>query len=99
VDGRGAYKLKLTLKSGEVRHLWIDAQTFLDVKIDGAPRRMDGKSRTVVTYFRNYKPVDGLLIAHELETAVEGMPGAQRIFIEKVALNPVLELSRFVKPL
>jgi hypothetical protein len=99
VEGRSAYKLKLTLKNGDVRHLWLDAQTFLDVKIDSAPRRMDGKLRTVVTYFRNYKPVDGLLIAHELDTAVEGMPGAQRIFIEKVALNPALDPSRFAKPL
>jgi hypothetical protein len=99
VEGRSAYKLKLTLKNGDVRHLWLDAQTFLDVKIDSAPRRMDGKLRTVVTYFRNYKPVDGLLIAHELDTAVEGMPGAQRIFIEKVALNPTLDPSRFAKPL
>jgi hypothetical protein len=99
VDGRGAYKLKLILKNGDVRHLWIDAQTFLDVKIDSTPRRMDGKSRTVVTYFRNYKPVDGLLIAHELDTAVEGIPGAQRILIEKVALNPALDASRFTKPM
>jgi hypothetical protein len=99
VEGRGAYKLKLALKGGDVRHLWIDAQTFLDVKIDSVPRRMDGKLRTVVTYFRNYKSVDGLQIAHELDTAVEGMPGAQRILIERVALNPALDPSRFTKPI
>ncbi len=101
VDGRNTYKLKLALKNGEVRHVWIDAQTFLDVKMDGAPRRLDGKLHTVVTYFRNYKPVDGLLIAHELDTAVEGMPGAgtQRILIDKVALNPVLDPARFTKPM
>lgn len=98
VDGRGAYKLKLTLKNGDVRHLWIDAQTFLDVKIDGAPRRMDGKLRNVATYFRDYKLVEGLQIAHRLETAVEGQQGAQRIFIEKVALNPTLPDARFAKP-
>jgi outer membrane lipoprotein-sorting protein len=97
VDGRGAYKLKLALKNGDVRHLWVDAQTFLDMKIDGAPRRMDGKFRNVVTYFRDYKPVNGLLIAHRLETTVEGEPGTQRIFIEKVLLNPMLGDSRFAK--
>src|SRR5437762_8120689 len=26
VDGHNAYKLKLTMKSGEVQHIWIDAQ-------------------------------------------------------------------------
>lgn len=99
VDGRGAYKLALTLKNGELRHLWIDAQSFLDVKIDSAPRRLDGKSRTVATYFREYKPVNGLLIAHRLETMVEGQAGTQRILIEKVALNPSLDASRFAKPM
>lgn len=99
VDGRNAYKLKLVLKSGDVRHLWIDAQTFLDVKIDGVPRRVDGKLRSVVTYFRDYKPVGGVLIAHQLETGVEGIPGVQRILIEKLALNPALAPSNFAKPM
>jgi hypothetical protein len=101
VEGRGAYKLKLTLKSGDVRHLWIDAKSFLDVKIDGAPRHFDGKMRTVVTYFRNYKTVDGLVIAHEMDTAIEGLPaaGTQRILVEKVALNPTLDPTRFAKPM
>ncbi|MEI8169062.1 MAG: outer membrane lipoprotein-sorting protein [Rhodoferax sp.] len=98
VDGRSAYKLKLVLKNGDERHLWIDAQTFLDVKIDSVPRRMDGKLRTVVTYFRDYKPVEGLLVAHRLETGVEGLAGTQNIFIEKVALNPMLGESHFSKP-
>ncbi|CAN5817719.1 hypothetical protein BH11PSE8_BH11PSE8_39870 [soil metagenome] len=98
IEGRGAYRLKLTLKNGEVRHLWIDAQNFLDVKIEGAPHRVDGKWHPVYTYFRDYKPVGGLQIAHQLDTAVEGVPGSQRIFIEKVALNPVLDASRFARP-
>ena len=98
VEGRRAYKLRLTLKNGDVRHLWIDAQTFLDLKFEGAPRRVDGKSRPVVTYYRDYKTVNGLLIAHQLDTAVEGLPGTERIFIEKVALNPSLDQGRFSKP-
>ena len=98
IEGRGAYRLKLTLKNGDVRHLWVDAQTFLDVKIEGAPRRWDGKVRTVSTWFRDYKPVDGLLIAHRLETRIEGVPGSESIYIEKVALNPAFDGSRFARP-
>ena len=98
LEGRGAYRLKLTLKNGEVRHLWIDAQSFLDVKIEGAPRRWDGKMRTAVTYFRDYKSVDGLQIAHRLETRLEGVPGSESIYIDKVALNPVLSEERFARP-
>jgi len=98
VDGRSAYKLKLVLKNGDERHLWIDAQTLLDVKIDSGTRRLDGKLRSATTYIRDYKPVEGLLVAHRLETGVEGLAGTQNIFIEKVALNPMLGESHFSKP-
>ena len=43
VEGHEAYKLKLTTKIGQVRNLWVDAETFLEVKIEGTPRRMNGK--------------------------------------------------------
>lgn len=98
VDGHPAYKLQLTLKGGEIRHLWIDAKTSLDLKIDSKPRLWDGKLRQVSTYFRDYKPVQGLLIAHRLETVVEGVPGSESIYVEKVALNPTLTDQRFARP-
>ena len=53
VGGHDAYKLKLTLKNGDVQHIWIDAQSFLDVKIEGMPRRMDNKMRNVWIYQRD----------------------------------------------
>src|SRR6516164_2871702 len=40
VNGRDNYRLKLTLKSGYSFHVWIDAQTFLESKIEGTPRRL-----------------------------------------------------------
>jgi len=63
VDGHNAYKLKLTLKNGNVQHIWIDAQSFLDVKVDGAPRRMDGKMRSVWISQRDFRSVQGLMVA------------------------------------
>ena len=73
VEGRDAHKLKLTLKDGQVRHVWIDAQTFLEVKMDGSPRRLDGKDHAVETYFRDYRSVDGLMVPYVGETRVEGV--------------------------
>jgi len=98
VDGRNAYKLQLTLKNGEVRQLWVDAQTFLDVRYDGPPRQYDGKLHTVSTYFHDYKPVNGVMLPYLLETAVEGAGSTQRIVIEKIALNPPLDEARFSRP-
>ena len=98
VEGHNAYKLKLTLKNGEVQHVWIDTQTFLDVKIEGSPRRMDGRMRTVWVVQRDFRSVQGLMIPFVLETTVDGYPNKHKMVIEKVALNPALDDSLFAKP-
>src|ERR1700687_4572464 len=98
VEGHDAYNLKLTLKSGLVQHIWVDAQTFLEVKIEGTPRRLDGKYHPVATYFRDFRPVNGLMIPYVNETAVDGVKKTEKILVEKVVVNPNLEEARFSKP-
>jgi outer membrane lipoprotein-sorting protein len=98
VEGHDAYKLKLTMKSGKVQHIWIDTQSFLDVKVDGMPRRMDGRMHSVWIYQRDFRSVQGLMMPFVLETAVDGFPGTHKMLIEKVAVNPKLDDSRFAKP-
>ena len=98
IDGHDAYKLKLTLKNKHVVHEWIDAQSFLEVKIDGTPRRLDGKEHAVEVFMRDYRPVNGLQIPHLLETTVQGVDRTEKILIEKVVVNPRLDESRFAKP-
>ncbi len=97
VDGRDAYKLKLTTGK-DVRRVWVDKETFLDVKVDGA-RRFDGKRRQVWTYLRDYKPVNGLMVPHSMETTIEGVPGSEKIVIDRVVVNPDLDDDRFKKPI
>src|SRR5512139_354505 len=98
VDGHDAYKLKLTLKGGAERNVWIDAKTFLEVKIDGDPRKMDGKLRKVAIFYRDFKSENGLIVPHVLETVVEGVRQSHKMTIEKVAVNAPLEDSLFARP-
>jgi hypothetical protein len=98
VEGHDAYKLKLTLKDGQVRHLWVDAQNFLDLKIDGTQRRLDGKYHPVSTYFHDYRRVNGLMIPHLLETAVDSVKQTEKIQVESVVVNPKFEDTLFTKP-
>jgi outer membrane lipoprotein-sorting protein len=98
VENHDAYKLKITMKGGQVQHIWVDAGTFLEVKVEGTPRRMDGKMRPVSIYLRDYKDVNGLKIPYVIETAVQGNKDTHKIFIEKVAVNPKLEDSLFAMP-
>ncbi|MDB4966286.1 MAG: putative signal peptide protein [Myxococcales bacterium] len=96
IDGRDAYNIKVTLSDGQVRHVWVDTHSYLEVKVDGS-RQLDGKLRPMWTYYREYKKVDGLLVPHVLETVVEGVAGSEKIVIDRVAINPQLADARFAK--
>jgi outer membrane lipoprotein-sorting protein len=98
VEGHDAYKLKLTLKDGLERHVWVDAETFLEVKVEGIPRRLDGKMHPVEVYYRDYKSVSGLMVPYVLETMVQGVQQSHKMTIESVVLNPKLDDSLFTEP-
>jgi outer membrane lipoprotein-sorting protein len=98
VEGNGAYKLKLTLKDGTVQHVWIDQKSFLDVRVEGTPQRMDGKMRTVWVTQRDFRSVQGLMVPFVLETAVDGYRDTHKMILEKVTLNPALDDASFTKP-
>jgi len=113
VGDRDTYRLKLTMKDSHSIHVWIDAKTFLETKIEGAPRRLDGLEHPVEIYFSDYRAVDGLQIPFVLETKVlplavpakGGHPTAaaasfptEKIVIDKVDVNPKLDAALFAKP-
>ncbi|HEY3705848.1 MAG TPA: hypothetical protein VGL22_12340 [Terracidiphilus sp.] len=110
VEGRDTYKLKLTARDNHVTHVWIDAQTYLEAKIDGQPRRMDGKEHEVEIYFRDYRDVNGLKLPFLMETHVLPLApekgqkrsaasySAEKIFIERAVVNPTLNDKEFEKP-
>jgi outer membrane lipoprotein-sorting protein len=98
VEGRDAYKLKVTTSNGDARRVWVDAQSFLEVKMDGTPHRMDGKYRNVNIYLRDYRTVQGVTLPYLIETEVEGYRPTHKMIIESVVVNPKLDDSLFAKP-
>src|SRR5260370_5995420 len=98
VEGHPAYKLKLTLHNGEKRNLWIDAGTFLELKMEGEPRKVDGQLHNVAVYFRDYKPEHALTTPRLQQTAVEGVKQTYKMTISRVAVNEPMDDSLFQKP-
>jgi len=97
VDGSDAYKLKLTLKSGDTLNIYLDADSYLEVRIDGKMkvRGTDIESETTVG---DYKEVGGMMIAHAMESAQKGSPQKQKMTIQKIELNAPVEDARFKMP-
>jgi phage-related tail fiber protein len=98
VEGHNAYKLLLTLKDGTQRNLWVDATSYLELKMDGDPRKLDGRAHKVAIYFRDYRAEGGLTMAHVVETAVEGVKPSRKMTIEQVKVNPAVDDALFAKP-
>ncbi len=98
VEGHPAYKLALTLKSGAKRNLWIDAGSFLELKMDGDPRKLDGKMHPVEVYFRDYKMEHGLNVPHTQETTVQGYKQTYKMTITRLAVNEPMDDTVFQKP-
>jgi len=106
VEGRNTYKLKVTEKTGHTLHVWIDAETFLETKIEGQPRILDGTSHPVEVYYRDYRTVEGRKIPFLLETRVlpvgrnalglrDTPVPPEKVIIEKVVVNPKLDEKLF----
>jgi hypothetical protein len=97
VDGHPAYRLKLALKSGATRRVWVDAQSFLDVQVDGS-RRLNGHEVPTYTTLRDFRMVQGVKVPFEMETRTTGIPDKEKIVVEKVAVNPPVDEHLFSKP-
>jgi len=97
VEGADAYKLKVTLKGGSVRYIYLDAETYLEIKVE-SKRNVRGTEMETESYISDYKDVDGLMMAHAMESGAKGSPQRQKMVIEKVELNPEAPDSIFAMP-
>lgn len=97
VEGSDAYKLKVTLKNGEVRHYYLDADSFLEIKAE-SKRTIRGTERETESLIGDYKEVSGMMIAHSVEAGAKGSPNKQKLTLEKIEINPTIEDARFKMP-
>lgn len=97
VEGAEAYKLKLTLKNGDVRHIYLDAEHFLEIRTDSKTTRMGGEVE-IETSSSDYKAVEGLTFPFSMQMGAKGSPQKQTIAIEKIELNVPVDDARFAMP-
>ena len=93
-DGKDCHKLRVTSKNGDVLTVYIDATSYLDVMIDTKTKTTP---MTVRQVFRDWKPVDGVLVAHTTLITRGSFP-SQRATIDKVEFNVPIDDSHFARP-
>lgn len=97
VEGTDAYKLKLTRRDGDVEYIYLDADSYMEIKVEGK-RTIRGTEFEGETVYGDYKQVNGLMMPHSIESGAKGSSQKQKIMIEKIEINPPIEDSRFAMP-
>lgn len=97
VEGTDCYKIKLTLKDGDIRYYFLDADSFLEIKIE-SQSSVRGALRYTDTLLGDYEQVDGVYFPFAIETGETGSDHRMRLSIEKIEFNVPLDDARFSLP-
>lgn len=97
VDADPAWKLRLTLKSGAVRYVYLDAGSFLEVRTEGT-REFQGSRVEFESRLGDYREVAGLRVPFLIESGPKDAPERQRLRFETIEYDVPIDDARFALP-
>ena len=97
VEGTDCYKVKLTLKNGDVRIYFLDADSFLELKIE-SQNTVRGTVQYSETFYGDYELVNGIYFPFEYQQGQKGSSDRAKFTVEKIELNLPLADSLFSMP-
>jgi hypothetical protein len=98
VDGDDAYKLKVTLKNGDIYYYYLDPDTYIEIQVE-KQQVIRGSVRESVSALGSYKPVNGVMFPFSIESGPKNNPDARgKITITKIEANVPIEDSDFKMP-
>ena len=97
LDDGEAWRVKVTLKSGDVLFVLLDAASHLEVGNE-TKRVVRGSEVEIATRMGGYKPVGGVLWPHTIESGPKGRTLRPSLVIDKIEVNPEIDDARFKMP-
>lgn len=96
-EGTDCYKLKLTLKNGDVRTFYIDTDSYLLVKLESKTKMRD-TDQLGETIIGDYKEVAGMMMAHFMDSGQAGQAQRQKMTFDKIEVDVTIDDARFKMP-
>jgi len=97
VEGTDCYKIRLTLSNGDARVYYIDADSFLELKVE-TERNIRGTVRYEETLYGDYEKVNGVYFPMAIEMGAKGDSQHAKLTIDKVETNVPLADTKFAIP-
>jgi len=97
VEGTDAFKLKVTLKNGDVRFYFMDTDDFVPIKIE-TKRMIRGAERESEITLGDYKEVAGVYMPHSFESGAKGSSSRSKTVFDRIEANAPLDDALFRAP-
>lgn len=100
IEGTEAHVLKLTLKNGDERTIYLDADHFLQFRSESTMTQGDQEVE-IVTSYGNFKEVDGYVLPHSMTTKLKNAPAeapAQTMTVESFEFGADVSDVQFSMP-
>ena len=97
MEGTDCFKIKLSMKNGDVRYYYLDSDSYLELKIE-IQTTIRGALQESELYYGDYEQVNGIYYPFTIEQAQKGGSSRTQISVEKIEQNVPLEDAVFSMP-
>jgi photosystem II stability/assembly factor-like uncharacterized protein len=97
VDGTQALKLRVNLKDGDTKYVFLDPDYFLEIRVETVSR-VRGVEQIGETDFGSYEQVEGAWIPFSIEGGGKGEPRSARFTVERAEANVEMDDGIFRFP-
>jgi hypothetical protein len=97
MEGTDCFKIKLSMKNGDVRYYYLDADSYLELKLE-IQTTIRGALQENELYYGDYEQVNGIYYPFAVEQAQKGSSSRAQISVEKIEQNIPLEDAHFSMP-
>jgi hypothetical protein len=98
VGGKPAHHLKMTLKSGAERLVYLDPVTFLERRHTGSLRTPTDQAVPYIMDFSDWREVNGVLFPFAMDEDREAMGQTYAIYVESIEVNVPVDAAGFAAP-
>jgi hypothetical protein len=98
VDGDDVYRLKVTLKNGDIVYYYLDPDTYIEIRTE-RQQFIRGAVRESQTDLGSFEQVDGVYYPFSISSGPKGRPDQKgTVTIEKMEANVTIPDSEFKMP-
>jgi len=97
MEGTDCYKIKLSMKNGDIRYYYLDTDSYLELKVE-IQTTIRGALQESELYYGDYEQVNGIYYPFAVEQAQKGSSSRQQFSVEKIEQNVDLDDSLFTMP-